>query len=111
MFRIQNYDRALKCLQNAKGRNPRNSDVRATMGMIYHIQNKTAAAISEYLYALENTQDHAAVNELLQLALAEKRKIEIPFSEEEVDFSKFDFENLPDISDEIQLELDDDKWH
>ncbi|KAI7869829.1 uncharacterized protein EV154DRAFT_126729 [Mucor mucedo] len=104
---LLNYDRALKCLLNAKDHNPNNSDVRATIGMIYHIQNKTMAAIAEYYVALENSKDPASVNELLQLALKSQSEKGVcdPFSDEGMDFA-----NLPELSSEIQLELDDAHW-
>lgn len=75
--------------------------------MIYHIQNKTMAAIAEYYVALENSKDPASVNELLQLALKSQSEKGVcdPFSDEGMDFA-----NLPELSSEIQLELDDAHW-
>ncbi|KAI7855427.1 ApcC hetero-tetramer Cut9-Hcn1 [Circinella umbellata] len=46
--RMRKYDRALKCFRLALDKNPHNSDVHASIGLIYHIQGKTGKALVEY---------------------------------------------------------------
>lgn len=63
------YDRALRCFENALVRNPKNADARATVGMIHQLQGRTAKAITEYLEALNNTDSVELINDLLETSL------------------------------------------
>ncbi|CAO3614622.1 unnamed protein product [Mucor hiemalis] len=72
---LQDYDRALRCFENALVRNPKNSDARATVGMIYQLQGRTAKAITEYLEALNNTDSVELINDLLETSLKSHAQI------------------------------------
>ncbi|KAI9273191.1 hypothetical protein EDC94DRAFT_594146 [Helicostylum pulchrum] len=113
---LQNYDRALRCFENALVRNPKNSDARATVGMIYQIQGKTARAIKEYHEALMNTEAGELINELLDIALQSNFNTDYAAGSQDPCLNDtFDIflmaDSLRETRDEVELELTEQYWN
>lgn len=113
-FRLQDYNRALRCFENALVRNPKNSDARATVGMIYQLQGKTARAITEYLEALNNTDSVELINDLLETSLkshaqvnyADTRVLALNEGNEIIEAGNL----FRDTKDEVDKELSEAEW-
>ncbi|CAO3679829.1 unnamed protein product [Rhizopus microsporus] len=111
---LRNYDRALTCFENALNRNPKNTDARATVGMIYQLKGCTAKAIQEYHQALRDATDNTElIQELLDISL--RTNATTPF--EDINpflgggFDVFQMaESLKNSRDEVDIELDETYW-
>ncbi|KAI9486148.1 MAG: hypothetical protein EXX96DRAFT_547828 [Benjaminiella poitrasii] len=113
---LQNYNRALKCFENALDRNPKNSDARAAAGMIYQLKGNVARAIVEYLEALKDSDSKHLIEELIKVALESNAKQSYVKEDE---FPHLN-DNVFDISQVLltmketrsveELELDDTYW-
>jgi anaphase-promoting complex subunit 6 len=114
-YRLLNYDRALRCFENALVRNPKNSDARASVGMIYHLKGQTARAIAEYHEALDNTSAGEVINQLLDIALLSKVNTPYARNRDSCLNDTFDVFQMADSTrqakDEVELELTEDDWH
>ncbi|KAF1805269.1 hypothetical protein FB192DRAFT_1455501 [Mucor lusitanicus] len=66
---LQDYDRAIRCSENALQRNPKNADARTTLGIVYQLKGNAARAIAEYTEALKYTEAPELVTELYQSAI------------------------------------------
>lgn len=105
----------MRCFENALVRNPKNSDARATVGMIYQLKGNTARAIVEYHEALNNTDAGELINELLETAL--QTNLKTPYAAGDKDPSlndAFDIfqmaDSIRDTKDEVDKELAEDDW-
>lgn len=113
--RLVNYDRALRCFENALVRNPKNSDARASVGMIYQLKGKTARAIVEYHKALNNTDAGELITKLLDTALLSN--FNTPYAAGDKDpclndaFDIFQMaDSIQETKDPVELELNNDAW-
>ncbi|KAI8983800.1 hypothetical protein BDB01DRAFT_790128 [Pilobolus umbonatus] len=101
---LQDYDRAVRCFQNALLKNPQNSDARGATAMIYHLKGQLNKAIQGYYRALVNTETPELLNELLDMALKSYGRIYIPDeSEPDILFSRMNIHAGP--VDEVEEEL------
>lgn len=113
--RFQNYDRALRCFENALARNPKNADARAAVGMIYQLKGNTARAIAEYHEALNNTDASELVNELLETALLINFSTSYASNPNQPCMNDtFDIfqmaDSIRDTQDEVDIELKENGW-
>ncbi|KAG2190667.1 hypothetical protein INT46_003905 [Mucor plumbeus] len=112
---FQNYDRALRCFENALARNPKNADARAAVGMIYQLKGNTARAIAEYHEALNNTDASELVNELLETALLINFSTSYasnpnqPCMDDTFDIFQM-ADSIRDAQDEVDIELKENGW-
>jgi anaphase-promoting complex subunit 6 len=96
-------------------RNPKNSDARASVGMIYQLKGKTARAIVEYHEALNNTDAGELITKLLDTALLSN--FNTPYAAGDQDpclndaFDVFQMaDSIRQTKDEVELELAEDDW-
>ncbi|KAG0169411.1 anaphase promoting complex subunit cdc16 [Apophysomyces sp. BC1015] len=114
--KTRDLDLALRCFRLALRRNPKSPDIHATMGMIYHLQQRYRKAIEEYEEAIRASHTHDFIIELLKRAYKESATSITPHPHEpgsSTDFFSFQMpqdDSVGFIDEEIRkIDWDDDK--